>query len=192
MCLVVPPLVLQSNTFRVPYHQQTFLKSLFLISEEIHIQYTRLTLTAVILLFNRSALSYKMSIFIDSAAFKSFAFYSAILALKLFAMIFLTAMNRFRKNAFANPEDLPSKKMKVVLDDPDVERVRRAHRNDLENILPFFALGFLYSCTQPDPDTVNMLFKVFTLARFAHTFGICSLPCETTCPHNCISGCNRG
>ncbi|CAG7835269.1 unnamed protein product [Allacma fusca] len=84
-------------------------------------------------------------------------------------MMFLTAMNRFRKNAFANPEDLPSKKMKVVLDDPDVERVRRAHLNDLENILPFFAVGLLYCFTQPNPDTANLLFKVFALARIAHT-----------------------
>jgi len=110
-----------------------------------------------------------MSTVLDTVAFKSLAFYSAILALKMFAMVPLTAMNRFRKNAFANPEDLMNKKDKPVLNDPDVEGVRRAHQNDLENILPFFTVGFLYCTTLPNPGTANTLFMVYTISRVLHT-----------------------
>jgi len=111
----------------------------------------------------------RMAYQLNDAAFASFAFFSAILGFKLAFMAPLTAINRFRKKAFANPEDLPDPKLKVKTDE-DVERVRRAHLNDLENILPFFFVGFLYCFTNPDPDTANLLFKVFTVARIFHTF----------------------
>jgi len=107
---------------------------------------------------------------LNDAAFASFAYFSAILGFKLCLMAPLTAYQRFRKKAFANPEDLPDSKLKVKTDDPDVERVRRAHQNDLENILPFLFVGFLYCFTNPDADTANLLFKIFTFARMFHTF----------------------
>ena len=75
------------------------------------------------------------------------------------------------KKAFANPEDasgVPGSK--VVLGDPDVERVRRAHMNDLENVIPFVLLGGLYLATGPSAGTAGLLFKVFTAARYIHTF----------------------
>jgi len=70
---------------------------------------------------------------------------------------------------FANPEDTKGRKAVVKYDDNDVERVRRAHMNDIENILPFFILGFLYCFIHPDPDSANLLFKVFAIARIVHT-----------------------
>lgn len=111
-----------------------------------------------------------MALEVNTEVFQSYAFFASILALKLFALVPLTAVNRFRKGAFANPEDLTDpKKQKVKLDDPDVERVRRAHHNDLENILPFFAVGFLYCLTNPALATANLLFKIFTISRIVHT-----------------------
>jgi hypothetical protein len=45
------------------------------------------------------------------------------------------------RQAFANPEDASGVKGgKVMIGDPDVERVRRAHLNDIENIIPFVLL----------------------------------------------------
>lgn len=70
---------------------------------------------------------------------------------------------------FANPEDLPSKKLKVKFADEDVERVRRAHRNDLENILPFFAVGLLYVLTNPDAFIAINLFRAVAISRIVHT-----------------------
>lgn len=44
-----------------------------------------------------------------------------------------------------------------------------AHRNDLENILPGFLLGFLFVLTNPSPLSAALLFKVGALARIIHT-----------------------
>ena len=46
----------------------------------------------------------------------------------------------------------------------DVERVRRAHLNDLENILPFFCLGLLYIFTNPAPSTAVLVFRLYLRA----------------------------
>ena len=71
--------------------------------------------------------------------------------------------------AFANKEDLKSDKQKVVFNDEDVERVRRAHRNDLENVLPFIVIGFLYTLTNPAAGLAILLFRIGALARIVHT-----------------------
>ena len=42
----------------------------------------------------------------------------------------------------------------------DVERVRRAHLNDMENILPFFCLGILYIFTNPALSTAVFVFRL--------------------------------
>jgi glutathione S-transferase len=72
----------------------------------------------------------------------------------------------------ANPEDGQINwfgTLEVQLDDPDVERVRRAHRNDLENILPFFAAGFFYMFAHPNVTVAIWLFRIAAIARILHT-----------------------
>jgi glutathione S-transferase len=55
-------------------------------------------------------------------------------------------------------------------DVPQVERVRRAHLNDLENILPFFAIGLLYvAVAQPSESAAKAFFLTFTFSRLLHT-----------------------
>ena len=51
----------------------------------------------------------------------------------------------------------------------DVERVRRCHQNDLENVLPFVAIGGLYLTTNPALGTAKLLFRSFAAARYFHT-----------------------
>ena len=46
----------------------------------------------------------------------------------------------------------------------------RAHLNDLENILPFLAIGFLYMLTGPTPLVAKILFAIVAVARIIHTF----------------------
>lgn len=58
---------------------------------------------------------------------------------------------------------------KVTYNDPDVERVRRAHLNDLENILPWFVITYLWLGTGPSPWLAKMLIRTFVLARIFHT-----------------------
>lgn len=63
-----------------------------------------------------------------------------------------------------------TKKQQVRFNDEDVERVRRAHRNDMENILPFFAVGLIYVLISPDPFIAINLFRAVAISRIIHTF----------------------
>ncbi|KAF4525053.1 hypothetical protein B566_EDAN001967 [Ephemera danica] len=54
--------------------------------------------------------------------------------------------------------------------DQDIERIRRAHLNDLENIPAFVLVSFLYILTAPEQVLAVNLFRVFTAARVVHTF----------------------
>ncbi|GBP78294.1 Microsomal glutathione S-transferase 1 [Eumeta japonica] len=110
------------------------------------------------------------SISLDSPVVQSYIFYSAILALKLLTLATLTSMRRMSKGVFSNPEDVALKsKGKVKLDDPDVERVRRAHLNDLENIPAFWVLGALYASTAPAAAWATLLFRAYAAGRVLHT-----------------------
>ncbi|PSN38698.1 Microsomal glutathione S-transferase 1 [Blattella germanica] len=104
----------------------------------------------------------------NNPIFAAYAFYASILVLKMLAMSALTARQRFRKKVFANPEDTAFKG-KVKYDDPDIERVRRGHQNDLENILPFFVVGFLYILTEPSVFLAVNLYRIVTISRILHT-----------------------
>ncbi|CAD0195461.1 unnamed protein product [Chrysodeixis includens] len=72
-----------------------------------------------------------VSISLTDPAVQSYIVYSAVLAMKMFAITLLTAKVRMSKKVFANAEDAKANHGTVKLDDPDVERVRRAHLNDL-------------------------------------------------------------
>uniref|UniRef100_A0A240PKK9 Microsomal glutathione S-transferase 1 n=1 Tax=Anopheles atroparvus TaxID=41427 RepID=A0A240PKK9_ANOAO len=109
---------------------------------------------------------------INDEVFRTYIFYAAVLVVKMLVMSMLTGRQRFRKKVFANEEDLASAKKKDAVpkfDDPDVERVRRAHRNDLENILPFFTMGLLYMLTNPEPFIAINLFRAVAASRILHT-----------------------
>ncbi|XP_025408679.1 microsomal glutathione S-transferase 1-like [Sipha flava] len=107
---------------------------------------------------------------IDEGLYKIYLFYSSVLVLKVLAMAVLTARQRFSKLVFANPEDtILNKRSKVRFDDVDVERVRRAHLNDLENI-PFFIIAcFGYLQTNPNFFIAACLIRIFVASRIIHT-----------------------
>ncbi|KAJ7414154.1 Prostaglandin E synthase [Willisornis vidua] len=72
--------------------------------------------------------------------------------------------------AFANPEDaLRNGGLQFCRKDPDVERCRRAHRNDMENIFPFLFLGAIYSMLDPSPTVARIHFLIFCVGRIVHT-----------------------
>jgi len=98
---------------------------------------------------------------------RAFMVASAVLALKMVAMAFATAYYRITKSVFANPEDAPPKV--AVKSDPDVERVRRAHQNDLENIPLFLALGLMFVLTEPSMLAARLCFYGFAAARVVHS-----------------------
>lgn len=110
-----------------------------------------------------------VSLSIGEPAVQSYILYSSILGLKVLAMAILTARMRYRKKVFANEEDARKTKGIVKYDDPDVERVRRAHLNDLENIPVFWVLGALYLTTGPSVGLARLLFRVYTVCRVLHS-----------------------
>lgn len=83
----------------------------------------------------------------------------------------LTPLSQFDYclQAFANPEDLPKGVTEVNKDNDEVARIRRAHMNDIENILPFLTIGLLYTLTNPSAMIAIMLFRIFAAVRLLHT-----------------------
>ncbi|KAK9504947.1 hypothetical protein O3M35_009113 [Rhynocoris fuscipes] len=107
---------------------------------------------------------------LDNPVFKAYLFYCTALVIKLMLMVPLTARQRYAKGIFISPEDTALVKgSRVRTDDPDIERVRRAHRNDLENIPMFFTIALAYILTEPNAWVAINLMRAFTFARYAHT-----------------------
>jgi glutathione S-transferase len=77
----------------------------------------------------------------------------------------------FLSQVYANEEDLTLARNRsvVVTSDPAVERVRRNHLNDIENIVPFVLVGFFYVGTNPDRDVALWHFRIFFISRLVHT-----------------------
>merc|ERR1719341_2219536 len=110
---------------------------------------------------------------VDKELFGAFAFYAGIVTVKMVLMALLTARTRFKSNTFISSEDVVTPDMKKrgakVGVHEDVERVRRAHQNDLENIIPFLILGFIYIFTNPAYSTALLVFRLFAGARILHS-----------------------
>ncbi|KAJ8379086.1 hypothetical protein AAFF_G00231770 [Aldrovandia affinis] len=120
---------------------------------------------------------------IDSEVFLAFTTYATIVTVKMMIMSPMTAYFRITRKAFGNPEDVArqakneEERKKMLRPDPDVERVRRCHQNDLENIVPFVLIGLLYSLTGPDLRTAVLHFRIFAGSRFCHTLAyVLALP----------------
>jgi len=109
---------------------------------------------------------------VNQELFGAFAFHAGLMAVKTLSMSFFTARMRFKKGVFISREDIKGKEKEFKagqgLDD-DVERVRRAHQNDIENIFPFLTLGFLYLFTSPSLECATLCFRIFSGARILHS-----------------------
>ena len=77
---------------------------------------------------------------------------------------------------FASPEDMrpglanPEPREGQLDPHPDVERSRRMHRNDLENIPAFWAAGLVFTAAAPPLWLAATLFYGFVLARAGHAW----------------------
>ncbi|CAK9804852.1 Microsomal glutathione S-transferase 1 [Anthophora quadrimaculata] len=122
---------------------------------------------------------------VDPELLRTFAFWGSILCLKVVAVVALTGRLRFKKQIFINTDDVEYfKKGKVVYTDPDIERVRRAHLNDLENIPLWFFVTFLWLTTGPAVWLAAILIRTFVLARIIHTLSYAVYPKQ---PYRAIS-----
>ncbi|KAK7095194.1 microsomal glutathione S-transferase 1-like [Littorina saxatilis] len=108
----------------------------------------------------------------SNETFTNFAFYSGLVLSKTLIMGPLTSMFRGRNKVFVNPEDVKrfaAPGTALTASDPTVERIRRCHQNDLENVVPFTLIGLLYVSADPDPDRAINIFRIFAASRFLHT-----------------------
>lgn len=108
--------------------------------------------------------------------FAIYAVAAALMVLKIMGQGWMTVMRMMRvRRGFASPEDL---RRTTLNPDPDpgqldlddyVDRSRRMHRNDLENIPAFLAIGLVFVTTAPPVWLAAVLMGGFVLARFAHS-----------------------
>ncbi|BFZ20249.1 hypothetical protein BsWGS_23288 [Bradybaena similaris] len=109
---------------------------------------------------------------LENPVFRNFLGYATLVLAKTVAMSVITSFYRMTRKVFINPEDTAKfgKKLALVSNDPVVERVRRVHLNDLENVVPFVLLGLLYVSTGPSLQAANLHFRIFAASRFIHSF----------------------
>ncbi|KAM9824362.1 microsomal glutathione S-transferase 1-like [Neosynchiropus ocellatus] len=122
---------------------------------------------------------------LEDQVFMAYTTYAAIVVVKMMLMSPLTAYFRITRKAFANEEDIPGKseeeKKRIMRPNADVERVRRCHLNDLENVIPFVFIGFFYALTGPELSTALLHFRIFAGCRIFHTIsyvGAFPQPCR--------------
>ncbi len=107
-----------------------------------------------------------------NSAFPVYAMCCAFLVIKMMVIAHYTGAVRYLKHSFSNPEDSEAflkEDASTAQEHPDVARLLRTHRNDLENILPFFLVGWIYLQIDSSVHMAQNLFITFTLARLAFT-----------------------
>jgi len=99
-----------------------------------------------------------------------FAVVYLLLVLKIALVGGYTSILRLSRKVFATPEDyrLQGLAPRATVDE-DIERVRRAHQNDLENILPFFIVGLFYLMTHPSMLAAEIYGIGYLVVRTLHS-----------------------
>jgi glutathione S-transferase len=112
---------------------------------------------------------------LENPVFEVYVTAAAIAVLKLMLQGWMTVYRMLRANSgWASPEDLrpglinraPDKAQLEV--NEYVDRSRRMHRNDLENIPGFLIAGLLFVVINPNLLLAQVLMYGFLLARLAH------------------------
>jgi uncharacterized MAPEG superfamily protein len=105
----------------------------------------------------------------ERPAFVFYALACIVLVANLFVLAGLTGLARLRAKVFQNGEDV-TKDGEVQAVDPDsVARLLRAHRNALENFVPFAVIGLLYVLMGATARGAIILFATYTIARILHS-----------------------
>lgn len=113
---------------------------------------------------------------VENPVFVTYMIASAIMILKVMGQGWMTVYRMLKTNGgWASPEDLrpglinrDPRPEQLELNDY-VDRSRRMHRNDLENIPAFLACGLLFVAAGPSYLVANVLMYGFVGARLAHT-----------------------
>lgn len=109
--------------------------------------------------------------------FATYAIAAALMILKAVSMSWLTVVRMMKvRSGFRSPEDLkktplnPAPHADQLAPDERVDRIRRIHLNDLENLPFFLASGFLYVLTQPPLLLAQLLLYGYVASRLLHFF----------------------
>ena len=112
----------------------------------------------------------------ENPVFVTYTIAAAIMILKIMSQGWMTVYRMLKSDAgLVSPEDL---RVGVINRNPRpeqlelsdyVDRSRRMHRNDLENIPAFLACGLLFVIAGPSYLLANILMIGFVCARLAHT-----------------------
>lgn len=112
---------------------------------------------------------------LDNPVFAAYAIAASLMILKMASMSWLTVYRMMRVNGgFRNPEDanrgLANKQPRPGQLDRDdyVERIRRIHQNDYENVPPFLAVGLLFVLTGPSLVVAQALYYGYVVSRLLH------------------------
>lgn len=117
-----------------------------------------------------------MGIFtLDNPVFRIYMIAASLVILKMIGQAYITVYRMMRVNGgFLNPEDMRKtisnpKPSAVQLEPNDyVERARRMHRNDGENIPLFLAAGVLFVASAPSVVLASWLMYGYVASRLAH------------------------
>ncbi|MCY1080505.1 MAPEG family protein [Archangium lansingense] len=102
--------------------------------------------------------------------FRLYALCAVLLAIKMFAVGFYTARTRLRLKVAMNPEDAARFGAELsTTEHPEVERVLRAHRNDLENIPSFLIVGLIAVLLGVPVLGLQICLIAFTAARMVYS-----------------------
>lgn len=121
----------------------------------------------------------------SNPVFTAYAVAASLMVLKIMGQGWMTVWRMMRSGAgLASPEDLrpgplnPAPDPRQLDRNDYVDRSRRMHRNDLENIPAFLAAGLVFVTAAPPLWLAQVLFYGFVAARFAHTVAY-----ATACSH---------
>jgi len=113
---------------------------------------------------------------LTNPVFVTYAIAASLMVLKIMLQGWITVARMIKNDAgLVNPEDIkpgpanrnPRPEQLQPLE--DVDRSRRIHRNDLENIPAFLAIGLLFVAVLPPLAAAQWLMYGFVVARVLHT-----------------------
>jgi glutathione S-transferase len=112
---------------------------------------------------------------LQNPLFATYVIAATLMILKAVGMSWLTVARMMQvKGGFRSPEDLrktplnPDPDVKQLQPDERVDRIRRIHQNDLENLPFFLVAGFLYVLTEPTLLLAQALLYGYVVSRLLH------------------------
>jgi glutathione S-transferase len=112
---------------------------------------------------------------LQNPLFATYVIAATLMIFKAVGMSWLTVMRMMQVNGgFRSPEDLrktplnPSPDPRQLEPNERVDRIRRIHLNDLENLPFFLVAGFLFILTGPPLVLAQWLLYGYVVSRFLH------------------------